>query len=195
MFKIFFDTETTGLPSKDQKWETDFNEYPRTVQIAWIITNDAGEEVERTQHFIKSDGWEIPDEAIAVHGITNEVAKQDGVDAKTVFKAFLYDAKKCGLLIGHNIHYDTSIIKADLLRLGFNKEEICKILHKDKRYCTMFKSMKILGLKKWPKLSELFFKLFNEELTGAHTAIIDAEATKKIYYKLTKLYVSQQKSL
>ena len=32
---LFFDTETTGIPDRSAKWDVDFNDYPRIVQIAW----------------------------------------------------------------------------------------------------------------------------------------------------------------
>ena len=184
--KLFFDTETTGLPDRNKNWETDFNDFPRIVQMAWIITDDTGKELDKEVHIIKPKGFEIPEEAVKIHKITTQKAIDEGIDEKVVMKAFAHDVKHCEQLIGHNVYFDTSIIKASLLRLKFDKEAFCEVLHKDKRYDTMMKSLSILGLKKWPKLKELYVELFDEEMQNAHTAMGDVEALMKCYFKLTQ---------
>lgn len=70
------------------------------------------------------------------------------------------------------------------------------ILHGKPRICTMLESVyhcKIpFGYKKgykWPKLTELYKTLFNEEFEGAHGALADIEATAKCFFELKKLGV------
>jgi hypothetical protein len=59
-------------------------------------------------------------------------------------------------------------------------------------FCTMEKSTNLVklpgkyGKYKWPKLVELYKFLFNEELTGAHDALVDILATRRCYYELLK---------
>ena len=187
MYKLFLDTETTGLPNRDQNWEADYGAFPHVVSIAWIIANSTGKEIDREYHIIKPNGWDVPPDATKIHGISTQEATDKGIDSKIVFKALLHDASKCETIIGHNVHFDTSIIKANMLRLGFGKERFCDILSKEKRYCTMMKSTSLLRLKKWPKLGELHKSLFNEEMQDAHSAIGDILAVKRIYYKLINL--------
>lgn len=184
--KLFFDTETTGLPVKTQNWEENFKDFPHIVQIAWIITDDNENEIDREVNIIKPNNYIIPQEAIDIHKITTDEANLKGIKESIILKAFLHDAQKCNEIIGHNIYFDTSIIKASLLRLKVDKELICNILHKDKRYDTMQKGMKLLGINKWPKLSELYQNLFNEEMKNAHNAIGDVEAMMKCYFALNK---------
>ena len=69
---LFFDTETTGIPERSWEWHTDIDKYPHVVQMAWLH----GCKVET--HIIRPDGWEIPEETVAVHGITTEYALEHG---------------------------------------------------------------------------------------------------------------------
>jgi len=175
---LFFDTETTDLISKGKIWEQDYNEFPYIVQIAWIIDD------EEYSYIIKPENWKISDRVSKIHGITQEIALEKGCSNAEVLKHFLDDVKKADLIVGHNIYFDTSIVKANLLRLGFDKTEISDALHKDKRFCTMQRSKKLFG--KYPKLSELYRYLFVVELEDAHTALGDVRATKKCYEEMFK---------
>lgn len=185
MHKLFLDIESTGLPDKNHNWETDFKDFPHIVQIAWIVADPIGKEMDREDHIIKPEGWKIPEESVRIHGINDSVAADKGINKKTTLKALLHDASKCEVIVAHNVYFDISVIKANMLMLGFNKEKFCEIFHKDKRYDTMMKSLSVLGLSKWPKLGELYTELFDEEIKDVHTALGDVLATKRIYEHLT----------
>ena len=66
---LFFDTETTGLPPKNAKWDEDFNEFPYLCEVAWIF----GRKTE--SHIIRPDGWTIPEDASKIHGIPQEYCR------------------------------------------------------------------------------------------------------------------------
>lgn len=181
---LFFDTETTGLPEKGKDWENDFKEFPNIVQLSWIVTDDLGEILSSEDCIIQPVGWDIPEEAEKIHGISTQKALDTGIEYSVALKAFLYDAGRCEIIVGHNIYFDTSIIKANCLKLEFNKESISDILHKDKRFNTMQKTMHLFEPKKWGKLSEVYKKMFNTDLKDAHNALADVKAVKDIYFKL-----------
>ena len=137
---LFLDTETTGIPDRTAKWDTDFADYPHVVQIAWLH----GCKVEN--HIIRPDGWEIPDDAKAVHGITTEYAMEHGEPFAAVVDMLIQDCHEAGLICGHNIHFDTGIIKANILReLGreyYDANDVESALFKGKRIDTMRSTMK-----------------------------------------------------
>ena len=180
---LFFDTETTGIPARDAKWDVDFMEYPHIVQIAWIF----GETAE--SHLIRPDGWEIPEEAVAVHGITTEYAIEHGEPFVAVIDRFISFAIAAPLLCGHNIHFDTGIVKANILReLGqeyFQANDVESALYKGKRIDTMRPAMKWVdarnsfGRLKFPNLGELYDHCFPGETFPAHDAMADTEAVKR----------------
>ena len=180
---LFFDTETTGIPDRSAKWDVDFNDYPRIVQIAWMI----GEHAE--SHIIRPEGWEIPEETVAVHGITTEYALEHGEPFILVIARFIEFATNAGLLCGHNIHFDTGIIKANILReLGreyYNANDVEQALFKGKRIDTMRSTMKWVdarnswGKLKFPNLGELYSRCFPGETFPAHDALEDTKAVAR----------------
>lgn len=177
----FFDTETTGLIPKKAEYKTDFAQFPHLVQIAWIAGDNEAE-----HYIIKPDGWIIPDEAVAVHGITTEYANEHGLPLPEVMERFIVAAERCPLICAHNIYYDTSVSKADLLRYGltdlYNRLE--KAVYKGKRIDTLYKTSKFVGARnkkggaKIPTLSELYGACFPGETFNAHDAHADIEALR-----------------
>ena len=180
---LFFDTETTGIPDRSAKWDTDFADYPHVVQMAWIH----GCKVEN--HIIRPDGWEIPDDTVAVHGITTEYALEQGEPFAAVVDMFIQDCHEAGLICGHNIHFDTCVVKANILRaLGreyYDANDVETALYKGKRIDTMRPTMKWVdarmanGQLKFPKLSELYSRCFPGETFPAHNAIEDVKAVAR----------------
>lgn len=180
---LFFDTETTGIPERSWNWDTDFEQYPHVVQMAWLH----GCKVET--HIIRPDGWEIPQETVDVHGITTEYALEHGEPFASVVDMFIQDCHDAGLICGHNIHFDTSIIKANILReLGreyYDANDVENALYKGKRIDTMRPTRKWVdarmanGRLKFPNLSELYSRCFPGESFPAHDALEDVKAVAK----------------
>lgn len=180
---LFFDTETTGIPDRSAKWDTDFADYPHVVQMAWIH----GCKVEN--HIIRPDGWEIPDDTVAVHGITTEYALEHGEPFASVVDMFIQDCHDAGLICGHNIHFDTGIVKANILReLGreyYDANDVEAALYKGKRIDTMRPTMKWVdarmanGRLKFPNLGELYARCFPGETFPAHDALEDTKAVAR----------------
>lgn len=188
---LFFDTETTGVPDYKLSWETDFNKYPHIVQLAWIYRG------KEHSYIIKPEGWEIPEEAVAVHGITTEQAIKEGKPIEEVLGEFIGWCLNAKLICGHNIHFDTSIIKANILRrFGPYKYDAARVeeaLYKGKRIDTMRPSMKWVdartsnGRMKFPRLEELYSRCFPGESFPAHDALADTKAVARCLPVLLKL--------
>lgn len=180
---LFLDTETTGIPDRNAKWDEDFADFPHVVQLAWMH----GEKMEN--HIILPEGWTIPDDVVEVHGITNEYAMAHGEPFAAVVDMFIEDCHNAGLICGHNIHFDTSIIKANILReLGreyYDATDVESALFKGKRIDTMRSTMKWVdarnqwGRLKFPRLEELYARCFNGESFPAHDAMEDVKALAK----------------
>ena len=180
---LFLDTETTGIPDRAAKWDIDFMDYPHVVQIAWLHGCKA------ENHIIRPDGWEIPDDAQQVHGITTEYALEHGEPFAAVVDMLIADCHEAGLICGHNIHFDTGIIKANILReLGreyYDANDVESALYKGKRIDTMRSTMKFVdarfasGRLKFPNLGELYDRCFPGETFGAHDALEDCKAVAR----------------
>ena len=177
---LFFDSETTGVPPRNADWKTEFEEFPHIVQLAWMF----GGHLE--SHIIRPDGWVIPEDVAEIHGITTERALAEGEPFEVVVDKFIADCLAALLVCGHNIYFDTSIIKANILRkLGrayYDANDVESALFKGKRIDTMRSTMKWVdarmanGRLKFPKLEELYARCFPGETYPAHDAGEDVKA-------------------
>lgn len=185
---LFFDTETTGLPKSWKAPVTDLDNWPRMIQIAWILFNEQGEIVEEAEHIVKPDGFEIPTEASDIHRVTTERANNEGVSIHAALHGFASAMYRAKMLIAHNISFDEKITGAEFLRYSINSP-----LWDIKRFCTMKSTTEYCQLDgsygfKWPKMQELHVELFSEEFEEAHDALIDVRACAKCFFKLKNLH-------
>lgn len=185
----FLDIETTGLPPSGAHYKEDFECFPRIVQLAWCV--DQGE---INSHIIKPDGWEISFEAASIHKISHGEALIKGKPLKDVLNNFIIDCDNSDTLVAHNIYFDVSIIKSELYRMNIDETLIERSLHKEKRIDTLRKTIKFVNAEfedgrkgKWPRLNELYFKLFNKPMDILHSADGDVKALRECYYELVKI--------
>ena len=116
-YYIFFDTETTGVPlDNNERAEITYN-WPRLVQLGWILTDDEGNEISSGNEIVKPEHFIIPSNAVKVHGITTEIAMRKGKPLRKVMEMFLKDVKQYTCVVGHNIDYDQKVVGAELYRL------------------------------------------------------------------------------
>ena len=54
---MFFDTETTGRPRKYKAPVEDLNNWPRMVQLAWLIFDKGEKQISEKEFIIKPDGF------------------------------------------------------------------------------------------------------------------------------------------
>jgi len=183
---LFFDTETTGLPRNWKAPVTQLNNWPRMVQIAWLIYDKNGTKISSKDYIIKPENFSIPYQAEKIHRISTERAMKEGQELDYVLKLFAEQIDDADFLIAHNISFDKMIVGAEFIR-----KIIANNLFKKKLICTMEKSVNFCQLPgnygyKWPKLSELYFKLFGENFKEAHNAAVDIDATAKCFWELKK---------
>ena len=186
---LFFDTETTGLPTNYDASIYDVDNWPRLVQLSWIISDDKGNLLKEKNYIIYPKGFIIPNDSVKIHGITNEFAKDEGYDLKSVLDEFVKDVQDSSLIIGHNIDFDKKIIGAELYRNGINN-----IFAEKSSICTMKSSVDFCAIPgywgyKWPSLQELYQKLFNKSFADAHNSLFDIRATKECFFKLKELNI------
>lgn len=188
---IFFDTETTGVPRDYQAPVTQSHNWPRLVQLGWIVADTNGGIIKERNCIIRPSGFRIPQDAIEVHGITNQKALREGHHLRIVLDEFLEDLQNAERIIGHNISFDQHIIGAELYRLGYSYTLLFSFpvtctMHSSTNYCKIPSTR--YGYK-WPSLQELHTKLFGHAFSGAHDAMSDIIITQKCYFKLIQLGV------
>jgi DNA polymerase III subunit epsilon len=183
---LFFDTETTGLPKNWKASYKDLNNWPRIVQIAWIIADINGRIIEQKNYIIKPNGFNIPEEAMKVHKISTQKALQQGQELGFVLNQFNDCVNKSDTIVAHNLSFDLNVIASEMFRFNIDSD----IMDKE-QICTMESTINYCKLPgnygyKYPKLSELYQKLFYSDFDEAHDASVDIKATFKCFYELLK---------
>jgi len=194
---LIFDTETTGLP--DFKSPSDAPQQPHIVQLAMILTDAAGNEQAAVNVLIKPEGWTIPPEVTAIHGISQEKAELAGIPEALAVQLFLAFHVRCQRHVAHSLNFDRRIMRIAMLRYGMTREQ-CEEIDTVRGFCTMNQSREIISMAptdammaagrfsaKPPKLVEAYRFFFNEELEGAHDAMKDARGCARIFQHLQAL--------
>ena len=119
---LFFDTETTGLPLDFDEPYTNVKNWPRLVQLSWILEDTETKEVTEHDFIIKPEGFIIPFAATKIHHISHGRAERNGKPIQSVLSKFELDILKADLLVGHNIEFDLNIVGAEFYRLKKDKE-------------------------------------------------------------------------
>jgi len=194
---LIFDTETTGLPKNYNAPLTDFDNWPRVIQIAWQLHGADGELIEAKNFIVKPAGFIIPRGAEKIHGITTERAEREGLGLIEVLDEFNKAVGQADIISGHNIEFDLNIMGAEFLRM---EKETSLLKHKiidTKDVSTDFCALPggKGGKFKWPTLGELHFKLFGEDFSAAHNAMADVQATARSFFELIRIGVIDAKTL
>lgn len=188
---LFFDVETSGLPDFNKRASDPTQ--PHIVQLAALLTDNDGAAVETYNKIIRPDGWIIPEDVIAVHGITNEKARAIGVPEGDAARVILRMINSASVVCAHNCQFDKFIARIALRRFGLLEDAQDAWWKALPTFCTMRATTdicklpgKFAGKYKWPKLQEAYQHAFQRSFDGAHDALADVTACKDIYFWLQK---------
>jgi len=200
---LIFDTETTGLPKDFSAPISNVQNWPRCIQLAWQLHNSLGELIETKNYIIKPDGFTIPYNSQKIHGISTERAMEEGWPIDLVLEDFSKALSQTNFFVGHNILFDLNIIFSEYFRLNdvYNIEKksnfhtvqkdnfiwrtLDTMTEKTAQYCKIMGGRS--GKFKYPKLTELYIKLFGNAFEEAHNASADVAATARCFFELLRI--------
>lgn len=186
---LIFDTETTGLPRNWNAPVTDVDNWPRCVQIAWQLHDEWGELIEHVDYLIQPDGFTIPYDAEQIHGISTELAQEQGKPLSEVLDHFNNALEKSKFVVGQNIGFDLNIMGCEFHRLSvasnmLDLPVLDTCTEKTALLCQIPGGRG--GKFKLPTLTELHEKLFGQAFEEAHNATADVEATTRCFLELLR---------
>lgn len=174
-----YDTETTGIPNWNIPSEDPSQ--PHIVQLAAILCEEETRKpIQSINLIIKPEGWVIPPEVTAIHGITTEYALAVGVPEAMAVQMLL---SMCGQAdrVAYNRTFDQRIVRIALKRFGFPEAVIEKWAEKDNHHCAMGLSKLVMGGKQ-PKLAEAYKFFTGQDLEDAHSAMADTKACMTVFF-------------
>ena len=183
MSSLVFDTETTGLPKRsrfgyDYQNLDDFKQ-ARIVSISWIVTYP---QKKQRYYIIAPENFVISPESIAIHGITQDIALEQGVAFDDVMDEFMHDLAQVSVVVAHNLEFDINVLKSEFYR----RHRMADIATLDGKqtFCTMMKAKEMFKLVKRPRLAELHHQFFGGSIANAHNAMYDTQYCYECYMKL-----------
>ena len=186
---LIFDTETTGLPKNWNAPITDVNNWPRCVQIAWQLHEDMGRMISHEDFLIIPENYKIPYDAEQIHGISTDLAIQQGKPLNEVLDLFNQALSKTKFVVGQNLNFDLNIMGCEFHRSNMSTDlndlpvlDTCT--EKTALLCELPGGR--YGKFKLPTLTELHQKLFNQPFNEAHNATADVEATTRCFLELLR---------
>ena len=183
---LFVDTETTGIV--DYKAAPDAPHQPRLVQLALLLSEADRYCVRaRASLMIYPEGWVVPPQAEKVHGLSTELCQRCGIPLDVAWSVLYTFASHADLLVAHSAAFDRFILDGEWLRRRYVLPPLEGIW-----YCTKEAATPVLKLPSkhpgqeygWPSLGEAHNFFCGIGITGAHDALVDAEACARVYYAL-----------
>ena len=179
---LIIDIETSGLPKKTNNGIV----YPEILQIAWILTNKKGVILKKNSFIIDTPFIKNNDSSEFVN-VDFKTARKVSFPIKKILKKLKEDVEICDYVVAHNIEFDLEVLEHFFLTVeGVNpfksKETICT-MKSTINYCRIPNNYGF----KYPKLSELFLKLFDYQINNSHNAEVDVLHTLKCFKKLKNL--------
>lgn len=206
MRTLVFDSETTGLSKTQIISPSTIHLWPHIVQFSYIIFDAKANKIVKIKDSIIKvpETVTISEENANIHGITNEISLAKGVSLQPELEEFFEDLNTVDHIVGHNVSFDLNMIKAELQRLiidSLNLNEVIKFqeyttkLNTSKNiHCTMQETIEYCAIevkdkfgrpyKKFPKLVELYQKMFNVTPKNLHNSLIDVIVCLRCFMKL-----------
>ena len=175
---FLFDIETDGLIEN--------NNYPKIVQISWMIMDTKGVVYKKVTELINSN-FNKESKAFKINKLNPDIIKKIGKEPSEVYLDITYDLKHCKFISAHNLKFDLSILlnEFESHQIDFNFNNLIQ-------FCTMEFGTKLLASEqnpdaKFPKMTELYEHLFNHKVKQFHNANSDvtilAKCIKELLYK------------
>jgi len=206
MLVLVFDTETTGLPKTKIINKDTLHLWPYIVQFSYIIFDTELKTLIKIKDCIirVPDFITISEEVSKIHGITNHISLSKGINIVDILNEFFADFTSVDYIVGHNVSFDLNMVRAELNRVIVNANDVEQLLEFQTHlsrvntttniYCTMKESIALCAIQtkdkfgrsynKFPKLIELYQKLFNVTPNNLHNSLNDVIVCLRCFMKL-----------
>jgi DNA polymerase III epsilon subunit-like protein len=176
---IAFDFETSGLPKgrKPVTRET-LGQYDtcRAVSLSAARFSSRGRLVDTFDAMILPTDFTISPGSVAIHGITEEMAKSKGRPFLQVFADFMtFIGPRTKTLVAHNAKFDTSVLRSEMLRHDIDLSIIDELNFR----CTL--ELYRERFLKPIRLGVLYEEIFGEQFENAHNSLADCIACGRVY--------------
>ena len=176
---IAFDFETSGLPKgrKPVTRET-LGQYDtcRAVSLSAARFSSKGRLIDTFDAMILPTDFSISPGSVAVHGITDDMAKTKGRPFVQVFADFMtFIGPRTKTMVAHNAKFDTSVLRSEMLRHDIDLSLVDELNFR----CTL--ELYRERFLKPIRLGVLYEEIFGEQFENAHNSLADCIACGRVY--------------
>lgn len=191
---LIFDTETTGLIPKSKDLPN-----PYITQLSFIVYDTQENRIRSTfdSYIQLPKGIQVPQIVTDLTGITNEKC-ETGIPIEQALSIFYHTMILCDCIIAHNIDFDIQMINIEVernigtLRFCSNIQNIFTgnrnldcTMRMSTEACSLYRTTdKNRTYKKFPKLAETYFHLFQKVPENLHNSMVDALVCLRCYLKM-----------
>lgn len=176
---IAFDFETSGLPKgrKPVTRET-LGQYDtcRAVSLSAARFSSKGRLIDTFDAMVLPTDFSISPGSVAIHGITEDMAKSKGLPFLQVFTDFMtFIGPRTKTIVAHNAKFDVSVLRSEMLRHGIDLSLIDELNFR----CTL--ELYRERFLKPIRLGVLYEEIFGEQFENAHNSLADCIACGRVY--------------
>ena len=176
---IAFDFETSGLPKgrKPLTPET-LRQYDtcRAVSLSAARFSSRGRLIDTFDAMVYPDGFEISPGSVAIHGITEDMARSKGCSFVQVFTDIMtFIGPRTTTMVAHNAKFDVSVLRSEMMRHNIDHSLIDNLQFR----CTL--ELYRERFLKPIKLGLLYEEIFGEQFENAHNSLADCIACGRVY--------------
>lgn len=190
MHILFYDFETTGLPQ--WKKPSDSKEQPHIVSVAAKQVDDETRKVIQSMHLtVAPSFWDIPQEVVDIHGITQEHALKVGVPERDAAMMLFTLSKQSDLRVAHNEVFDARIMRIALKRyalpvLAIDSDSNVDVWAKQPKECTARRTRGIVpNSRRYPRIEQAYEHFTGKPMENHHDAMADVDACMAVYWAVT----------
>jgi DNA polymerase-3 subunit epsilon len=185
MKALVYDCETDKLPL--WKEPSDDPRQPHIVQLAAaLVDTETRATISSMDVIIRPDGWTIPPDMTAIHGISYEFARLVGVEEVKALILFHELWTRSDFRVGFNEKFDARIIRIGMKRFLRGNEAAHDAWKAGRSECAMWAAKMVMGVGKLPTLGEAYKHFCGVDLQFAHSAMADVLACKAVYFAITQ---------
>ena len=176
---IAFDFETSGLPKgrKPVTRET-LGQYDtcRAVSLSAARFSSKGRLIDTFDAMVLPTDFSISPGSVAIHGITEDMAKSKGRPFIQVFADFMtFIGPRTKTIVAHNAKFDVSVLRSEMIRHGIDLSLIENLNFR----CTL--ELYRERFLKPIRLGVLYEDIFGEQFEDAHNSLADCIACGRVY--------------
>jgi DNA polymerase III epsilon subunit-like protein len=176
---IAFDFETSGLPKgrKPVTRET-LSQYDtcRAVSLSAARFSSKGRLIDTFDAMVLPTDFSISPGSVAIHGITEDMAKSKGLPFLQVFTDFMtFIGPRTKTIVAHNAKFDVSVLRSEMLRHDIDLSLIDELNFR----CTL--ELYRERFLKPIRLGVLYEEIFGEQFENAHNSLADCIACGRVY--------------